>query len=424
MKRTQKLTANLSARFSTRLLPLLLATACPLAATGCLADGPKADGERPPMITPPSSSEPQRAASASPMVELPKGSDRVLAEIAGVKVTESQVLPSLYASYGLELLLKVAQLDMAKAEAGRDGLTVSQADIDTERRYTFELAFPDQDPADYDNLLKQMLSQQHVSLPEFEIVMQTNAYLRALVRKSAAEGMTEDLIRNEFNALYGERVRVRHIALSNLQEVAEAKRRLGLQGAQFEEVARQMSKDPTTARLGGALPPFSRTAVNVPPTFVAAAFALQVGQVSDDAVSAGNYYHIIKLEERIAPVAQKYEDVRESVRMKLLHSRELYLMAQRRAEMADRARHDMTILEPSLKQQFDERLKAANPTVPTDRDKENARLDALREKIQGPATAPSATQPTSTPPGAAAGTLTSPVTTPLATPATVPTTMP
>ena len=52
-------------------------------------------------------------------------------------------------------------------------------------------------------------------------------------------------------------------------------------------------------------------ATNVPQVFKDTAFALKNGEVSDP-VQADNAYHIIKVENRIAPKVVKFEDVKET----------------------------------------------------------------------------------------------------------------
>src|SRR5690606_3263808 len=113
-------------------------------------------------------------------------------------------------------------------------------------------------------------------------------------------------------------LRVRHIQAANMQEIADAQRRLS-QGESFELVARTLSRNARTGPLGGELPPFSRQMQGLPESFKEAAFALAEGEVSD-AVQSDGSYHLIKLEERIPPKAVEFEDHREAVRDQLAES--------------------------------------------------------------------------------------------------------
>lgn len=372
-----------------------------LAIAGCEAGGTApATIERPPVIERPDPNAPAKVDPKVQPIAIANG-DRVIAEISGVKVTESQVMPVLIESDGLDILLKVTQLNMAKAEAFRDGKSISQADVDREREITLRLAFPEAEPADYPGLLRQLLQRQNVSEVEFGLVLQMRAYLRKIVSGEAQARLTDEMVRAEFNALYGERIRVRHVALNNMQEVAEARERIA-KGDDFADIARTMSRSPASARLGGELPPFSRMTTQLSKVFIDTAFSLKTpGEVSADAVQDGRFLHIIKLEERMEPKAVKYDDVKDSVRASILQRLEDVAINSLRDIMAERARRELNILEPTLKKQFNERLKAANPAVPTNNDETNKRLDdrveELRERIQnarnGTTTQPATTEP-------------------------------
>ena len=378
-----------------RIAPTLLAFSATLSLaaglTGCNAS-PTTNGDQPGVVTPEKGKSGRNDSTMSADNGAAKG-DRVLAEVEGVKILESQVLPALYDSYGLDVLLKVVQLDMARAVTAAAGITVSAAEVDTERNLTLALAFPDQKAEDYDNLLTQLLSQQRVSRAEFGIVIETNAHLRALAKPAATSEISDDAIRAEFNATYGERARIRHIALNNLQEVGVAQRRLATEP--FEKVAREMSANRITGAQGGELAPFARTSGGFSPEFIQAAFALKPGETSTDVIQEGKFYHVIKSIELIPPQVVKYESVRDSVREELILRRQNALMSMKRGEMAQLAIRNLQINEPTLKKQFADRLAAANPT-PADRDEVRRSLDEKREQLNA-TTAPATAATTAAP---------------------------
>jgi parvulin-like peptidyl-prolyl isomerase len=372
---------------------------------GCKAGPSSTGGETPGVVTPSRTSD--RASgndvAGSASASGPRSADRVLAEVQGVKVTEGQLLPVLYGGPGLDVLMKVVQMNLAVELAARSGVTISPADVQAERSLTLSLAFPDQDPEDYEQLLSQWLQQQRVTPPEFDVLMRTNAALRAIVKGAAAE-VTDQAVRNEFNSLYGERVRVRHIAVSNLQEVAEVQRRLRgdpsalppVPPQPFEAVARAMSQNRVTAPQGGEMPPFALNTGGISPVFAQAAFALRPGEVSTDAVQDRGFYHIIKCDERIAPTAVKFEDVRESVRQELIRLREANLMSLKRQELAQVAVRTIQINEPTLKKQYEERVAAATPK-PAEREEVRRNLDEQRQRLNEPATQSAAPAQAATP---------------------------
>lgn len=373
--------------------PFLFA-ACSIALLSGCASEPKPSGERPGVVVP-------SPGNGGDVGRTTGSDDQVLAEIGGVKLTESQLKPVLYKAYGLDVLLKVIQLNMAKADAAKMGITVSPADVVNERNMTLDLAFgKEAKPEDYPELLKQLLAQQRVSEAEFDVVMEVNAYLRAMVKPIAMQEITEAAIREKFNSEYGQRVEVRTIAVNNLQDVADVQRRLNDKNnpITFEALARQVSKV-ASAQDGGLLPPFSRAAPGFSPVFIEAAFALEPGQVSSDPVQDKGYYHVIKLEQKFEPRAVKYEDVKESVRDSLIRQRQSGLMAAKRTEMAQRALRDLQINEPAMKADFAARLAAANPK-PVEKSQLMKELDAIKKDVDAatrPATKPSPTPAAPTP---------------------------
>jgi peptidyl-prolyl cis-trans isomerase C len=95
-----------------------------------------------------------------------------------------------------------------------------------------------------------------------------------------------------------------------LARAREAHGRL-VAGADFAAVAREYSDDPTTKDKGGALPFVSRRRLAAP--YAKAVFALsKVGEISEP-IKASAAYHVVRLEERRAPRAMAFDEVRESI---------------------------------------------------------------------------------------------------------------
>ena len=152
------------------------------------------------------------------------------------------------------------------------GLKLTDADIAEERKRTLSQAFGeleakvqqqiddaiarnDQATAeklrregklDYEQLLDQLLTQQRVTRPEFELVLSTNAYLRKIAEQQVKE-IPEETVRKMFDAEYRATVRVRHIQSGNAAELAAAKARID-KGEPFEKVAKEVSRNARTAR--------------------------------------------------------------------------------------------------------------------------------------------------------------------------------
>ena len=300
--------------------------------------------QTPPPTPPPATrSEARAAVRPDPRAETPlmlaAGKVDAVARLPGLDIPREQFLTPLIEGHGLTVLLNVVQLELAKQNAKRQGLAVTDEDIRQERQRTLAQAFGDLDAklkeqvdaavargdkagaerlrqeskVDHEQLLEQLLQQQRVTKPEFELVLQSRAYLRKIAEHEVKE-IPEETVRKMFDAEYGATVRVRHIQSSNAAELEAAKRRIDA-GEPFEKVAKEVSRNARTAPLGGELPRFSLAHTGIPDTFKQVAFMLKEGEVSNIVQSEGAY-HLIKLEQKFPPRAVKYEGVRDSLREK------------------------------------------------------------------------------------------------------------
>lgn len=312
--------------------------------------------------------------------------DEVVARVGDVTVTMSELQPTLVEGYGLNVMLNLVRLELAQKEAAKADVTVSDADYVAEREMTFSRMFQDAKREDWPQLQQQFFEQQRVTEPEFNLVLRLNATLRKIAEPALKNSISDANLDAAFRAMYGERVKVRHIQGSNLQEMQEAKRRLAA-GESFEKVAEEMSRNAKTGAVGGLLPEFSRATTDVPQSFKDAAFSLKEGEISDP-VEANSAYHIIRLDVRIAPKAVKFEDVKESIRTELYNRAVQATVRELRSEIDKQAREGLKIEHPELKRQFDERAKAAEADV-KGRDAARSQLDRERRKLTTqPATAP------------------------------------
>lgn len=312
--------------------------------------------------------------------------DPVIARVGSRQITAEQLQKPLMEAYGLNVLLNLVQLELARDTAQRQGITVSAEDVEQERKQTLSRMFKDSPPEDYPALMEQFLQQQRISRPEFEIVIETNAHLRKIAEPKLEGKISEENVKEAFLQTYGETVRVRHIQCANLQEIVEAQRRIAA-GEAFDAVAREVSRNAQTKALGGGLPSFSRTTPGLPQAFKDAAFSLQPGQISDP-VQAEGAYHLIKLEERVAPRAVKYEDHKEIVRADLYDRLLQAAVKELRQQLAQQALSQLRIEDPVLRAQFDARKNQRDAEI---NQREEFRKD-LEKQRQRLATQPSTTQ--------------------------------
>jgi parvulin-like peptidyl-prolyl isomerase len=341
--------------------------------------------------------------NAAPTSAAPTDSDDpIVARLNAINIRRSQIITPLLEGYGTNVLINVTTLELAKQEAAQRKLTVTQQDIDAEHDQTLAKLFGDAKKEDYPQLLEQFLQQQRISRPEFDIWLQTNAYLREIAEPMVKSSITEERLQESFKALYGETVLVRYIECANLQEIAEAKRRLAA-GETFEHVAQTMSRNGRTAQAGGLLPPFSRYA-EYPEVFKDVAFSLKPGEVSDT-VEANGVFSIIKLEKKMEPKAIKYDDVKESLKQDLSDRLTQSQIKNFRSQLVDRIAAGMTVSDPILAKQYELKKSQSDSTV---HGKKEA-LDAIKRderraadlSEQGPLQ-PEDLRPPATMPGAAA----------------------
>lgn len=352
---------------------------------GCRADaGP--DAPRQPVPDRPAREQANPATTTPARTSDTAGGDEVIARVDDVVITMSELQRPLVEAYGLNVLLNLVRFELAQQEAAKAGVVVAEQDYADEREMTFSRMFQDASKEDWPQLQQQFFEQQRITEAEFNLVLRLNATLRKIAEPALKDSISEANLDAAFRAMYGERVKVRHIQSANLQEIQEARRRLAA-GEPFEEVAKELSRNAKTAAVGGLLPEFSRATTDVPQSFKDAAFSLKEGEVSDP-VQANGAYHIIRLEQRIAPRAVKFEDVKDSIRTELFNRAVQATVRELRSEIDRRARESLRIEHPELKRQFDERAKAAEAEV---KGRDAARDQLERERRKG------ATQPATRP---------------------------
>ena len=384
--------------------------ACPI---GCAPPPPAPPPHGPPPPVAQRASLAERPISASAAPPSAAESD-VIARLGTKVITKNQLLSPMIEAYGLNFMLLLAQLELAKQAAAQHRITVTPDDIKEERELTFKRLFEKSDDdirekikqakekndlgtvekleqelkIDRESLLDQYLARQsaetqrHVTRQEFDLGLQTTAHLRKIAQASPElkNAVTDEVLEKAFAARYGERIVVRHIQGNNIAEISEARRRLQA-GENFAAVAEALSTNVNTAPLGGALPPFTMTATNVPQIFKDTAFALKNGEVSD-VVQADNAYHIIKVENRIAPKAVKFEDVKETLRADLEDQVLQGAVKQLRDKVVKQMMTNLQVEHPVLKAQYDAKREEGN------RLRDQAKLDEAMKRNR-PETAPS-----------------------------------
>jgi hypothetical protein len=349
--------------------------------------------------------------------------------------------------------MTLVQLELAKQAADERHVTVSPDDVTRERQLMLAKLFQDFDQGMDDKiddahkagnaervkklqqekddghtqLLEQFYAQQRLTPGEFDQLLQINTYLRKIAEPLLKDKITDEMLKQRFGATYGEKVKVRHIQFNRSTDALAAKAQLPGGGnapmnaqvdfermeSAFAKLASSVSTNRQTAALGGELPAFTVADERFPKAFKEAAFALKErGQVSD-LVQDGANYHLILLQERIAPKAVKFESVRQTIYNDMHEEFVAALCKNFRERIAERARTTLKIEEPTLARQFKERLDQREAQM---RGRAMAFDEARREQGAGAAEPAGPAAPSTLP--------VAPSTLPAAPPATRPTTAP
>ncbi len=243
-----------------------------------------------------------------------------IAIVDGQPISKQRLVEVLMESHGLAIMQQLIALELAKAETGRLKISVSKGDVDAEFERALAKIAPEANAAGESlndeqrhKALDIVLEQRGVSLAEFNIGMERNAHLRKVVQRDFV--IDEATLREEFARQYGEKVEIRHIQVGAIAGLHEALDRLG-KGDEFAEVARQVSENADSAANGGLMAPFSFSDEEIPAMLREAAFSMGAGQVSKP-LRVGRFWHILRMERRLAASGVCLDDVRAEVEQSL-----------------------------------------------------------------------------------------------------------
>jgi peptidyl-prolyl cis-trans isomerase D len=266
------------------------------------------------------------------------------------QILRSQIPPMTKATFE-ETLRRSLMIDKLRA-ALTDWMTVSNADVEREFRQRNEKAKLQVVALTADAFRSQVnVSDADVSSyfdthkAEYRVGEQRKVRMLLLDRDQAfaRTGMTPTEVQSYYNGNITqyqtpEQVRASHILLNTAGKDEAAVRKQAediLQqvkaGADFAELAKKYSEDEGSKPNGGDLDYFSRG--RMVPEFEAAAFALEVGQVSD-IVKSQFGFHIIKVVDKKPAVTRSLDEVRPQIEEQLKRQRADQQIATRATELA------------------------------------------------------------------------------------------
>lgn len=142
--------------------------------------------------------------------------------------------------------------------------------------------------------------------------------VRSFLDSKTGDSISDADLKKEYDTLVSamkdeKQVHARHILVASEEEAKDVKKKLDA-GKKFEDLAREYSKDPGSAKQGGDLGTFTRD--KMVKEFADAAFSMKKGEVSGPVKSSFGY-HIIKVEEISKVAAPTFNDVKDQLRAKL-----------------------------------------------------------------------------------------------------------
>ncbi|UOM33215.1 peptidylprolyl isomerase [Acuticoccus sp. I52.16.1] len=121
------------------------------------------------------------------------------------------------------------------------------------------------------------------------------SYMTSIVQDNVSEEALQARYEEEVAKLPKEQLTASHILVETEEEAKDLIKQLD-EGADFAALAEAHSKDPGSAKRGGSLGNFTRGRMVKP--FEDAAFALDVGEITEEPVQSQFGWHVIKLDER------------------------------------------------------------------------------------------------------------------------------
>jgi len=231
--------------------------------------------------------------------------EEAVATVDDEKITANELYHTMLTQVGQQAVDQLITERLIDREAAKQNIEVTEADINAELD-KIKANFPDEET------FNQQLASAGFTLETLKEQIEPQVKLTKLVEPQI-EVTDEELqtYYDENKAQYEtpEQVRASHILVETKEEAEELLAQIKA-GADFAELAKEHSKDGSAAQ-GGDLDFFGRGQMVAP--FEEAAFALEVGEVSD-VVESDFGFHIIKLTDKKAAATATFEEKKEEIR--------------------------------------------------------------------------------------------------------------
>jgi parvulin-like peptidyl-prolyl isomerase len=245
-----------------------------------------------PRVAPASQTAPQSARPATPAApsQSAPAQARVVATVNNEEITREELAAECLRHYGKEVLESLANKYLIILECQRRNITVTNEEVNAEiERMASRFKLP------VDQWLKMLKQERGVSPKQYanDIIWPTLA-----LRKLGGERLqvTAEELQREYESIYGPSVKGRIIVCNTPQKAQQVLAEARANPAEFGNLAKDRSDDPSSASLKGVIQPIRRHSGN--PQFESVAFSLKDGEISD-VIPIGNQYVIFQREALI-----------------------------------------------------------------------------------------------------------------------------
>jgi parvulin-like peptidyl-prolyl isomerase len=258
------------------------AIAATLAVPPAAAPGPAASGAAVPPAPAASASAPE--GSIDPGARSDTGAAGIVALWGDTTITWERIRPILGELAGGAALQEAILDELLERRARERKVEPDEAALANEERTL--LGYLDKDPAKAERLLQEVRSRQGLGPVRWRALLRRNAMLRALVAPDVE--VQEAQVVAAHDAAHGPRRGARVIAVPDLRAAQAAADRIA-KGERFEDLAAELSTDPSAAR-GGLVNAMSRLDPSVPAAVREALWAIgEVGGTSPPVLVSSGY---------------------------------------------------------------------------------------------------------------------------------------
>lgn len=240
-------------------------------------------------------------------------SEKNVASVNGEKISEKELNELLVSQYGSEALDSLITEKIINQEKKKEKIKISKEELDEEMTAYME-SYGGEDA------FKEVLASNGVEMSAVEKNIENYLVTKKLLEPRIAitdDEMKEYFEENKDSYAQDEQVQASHILVEDEATAKEVRKKLD-EGKDFSELAAEYSTDASNSETGGELGYFARG--EMVSEFEDAAFALEVGTISDP-VKTEHGYHIIKVTDKKQAKDAVFEDVKEDIKTSLFDSK-------------------------------------------------------------------------------------------------------